>query len=65
MSIVETVFPVFGEITNWLVGQFDGITELFYADGSLTFIGVTSLAALGIGICLLLINTVKDFIRFR
>lgn len=65
-TIIEAVFAVFTEIGDWIAGAMTQLTPIFYnAETGLTLIGVTSLCGLGIGVVLLIINKISDFLRFR
>lgn len=65
MTIVQTIFAVFTSISEWFVETIASLTPIFYAEGSLTFLGTLALCSLGIGIIMLVINRVVSFIQFR
>lgn len=64
-TMAEQVFGVFTSIGQWLVESLQSIQPLFWTDNGLTFIGVLSVASLGVGLSLLLVHTVQNFIKFR
>lgn len=64
-TVIQAITGVFTEIGTWITTTLGDFSEVFYADGGLTFIGTLSIASLGIGLVMLLINKVKDFLQFR
>lgn len=66
MGIVEQVTGVFTDMMEWIGGSFTTIESLFYnAETGLTFLGILSVCALGIGVFLLVMNIVRSFLQFR
>lgn len=64
-NALSQVLDVFSGVGDWLGDSFTSVTEMFYAGGELTFLGVMALGGIGISVALLLVNLVKSFIRFR
>lgn len=65
-DIIQAVFGVFTEVGDWIATAIQSMTAIFYVpETGLTFVGVLALCGLAVGVTLLLINTIKDFIRFR
>lgn len=66
MSIVEAMTSVFTAIGEWITTTITSFTEVFYnAESGLTFLGTLTIVSLGIGLVMLLINVVKDFLQLR
>lgn len=66
MTIIDYVFDVFGEISDWLVETINAFVPVFYSNETgMTFLGTMALCGLGVGIILLLFNVVKSFVQFR
>lgn len=71
MGVLEPILDVFSGIITWLVTSMGSIAEIFYAvpsggtEAELTIYGVLGVAALGIGVVLLLTNKALDFFKFR
>ena len=67
MTVVTAITGVFTEIANWISTTIPSITEVFYdaEAGSLTFLGVLAVVALGISIFFLLMGLVQNFLHFR
>lgn len=67
MSIIDSVFNVFGKVSEWFVETLPSLTSIFYnsTDNELTILGVMTIAGVGISVALLLFNYVKDLISFR
>lgn len=59
------IFSIFGRIGNWITNAISNVTDMFWANGSLTFIGVLAVGGLGISIVLLLIRLINSFLAFR
>lgn len=66
MSVVTSVLAVFTAIGSWFAETVQSLIPMFYdSEAGLTFIGVLSVCALGIGVIMLIINKITDFLRFR
>lgn len=59
------IFNIFGNIGNWITNAISNLTSMFWANGSLTFIGVLAVGGLGISIVLILIRLISSFLAFR
>ena len=66
VSPIGSVFDVFGGVGSWIGSQLGSTTSLFWnaSTGSLTFLGVLSLCAVGFALILLLVLVVSRFLRF-
>lgn len=62
---VGGTLEVFTSVVTFIPTMFTTLTPIFYADNSLTILGVLIVAALAIGIILLLINKLCDYLKFR
>lgn len=66
MTLVEQITGVFSAIAEWIAEVIPTLFELFYnAESGLTFLGITAILSLGIGVFLLLMNIVKSFLTFQ
>lgn len=66
MNIVENVFAVFTNISEWIVSTVNAMVPVFYnTETGITFLGTMALCGLGVGIILLIFNIVKSFVQFR
>ena len=65
-SPIGSVFDVFGGVGSWIGSQLSSSTSLFWnaSTGSLTFLGVLSICAVGFALILLLVLVVSRFLRF-
>lgn len=53
-------------ILEWVTNSLGSVQDIFYTAGEgLTFLGTTSVIGVGIGISLLVVNKVQDFLRLR
>lgn len=64
MGIVSAVTGVFSEIGSWITSTINDLTVLFYADGSLTFLGVLAVCGLAFSVVFLLIGIIQRFLHF-
>lgn len=66
MTVIEHVFDVLGAVGEWITTTLPGYTVLFYSpETGLTFLGVLSLASLGVSISFLLLSIIQGFLHFR
>lgn len=63
--IVTAIFAVFTSILDWFVDCFGVVTEIFYADSSLTVLGTLATIGFGIAMVLLVLRWVVEFFRNR
>ena len=65
-SPLGSIFDVFGGVGSWIGNQLGSTTSLFWnaSTGSLTFLGVLSICAVGFALILLLVQVVSRFLRF-
>lgn len=63
--MIQAITQVFTDIGTWITTQMTSMLTLFYANDELTLLGVLAVAGLGVAFVLLIINLVKDFMRFR
>lgn len=66
-AVVTAITGVFTSIANWISTTIPSITAIFYdaEAGTLTFLGVLAVVALGISIFFLLMGLVQNFLHFR
>lgn len=63
-NVLTAVFDVFTAVGDWFATAVESLIPMFYANGELTFIGVMSVAGLGVSIILLILNLIGDYLRF-
>lgn len=65
-DVGTAILAVFTLVGDWFIGFVPDLYVLFWnPESGLTFLGVLSVMALAIGVTLLVVNFVKDFLRFR
>lgn len=65
-TVLGAVLEVFLGIGEWIASAVNALIPMFYvAETGLTFIGVLAVAGLGIGITLLLVSLIRNFLRFK
>lgn len=61
----ETVLGVWGSLAAWLVSMIGNVQAVFFVGGKLTFMGVLALVSVGIGLFLLLMYFINNFLHMR
>lgn len=67
-SILTAVLAVFTAIGGWISESLTAMMPVFYTtgeNGGLTFIGVMSVAGLGVAVILMILAMIRSYIRFR
>lgn len=64
-TVVDQILGVMSDIGSWFGNTVSTVSEMFYADGSLTFIGLLAVIGVSIATILLIINLVKSFLQLR
>lgn len=63
--MITAFVQIWTEISAFLTGLFPSITELFYAEGNLTFVGVMAVIMAGVAMILLVLNLIRSFFAMR
>lgn len=63
-TVLEAIFDVFSAVGDWIVSAVQSLIPMFYAEGSLTFLGVLAVAGLAISVVFLLIGIIQRFLHF-
>lgn len=63
-TVLEAIFDVFSAVGSWIVSAVTTLIPMFYAEGSLTFLGVLAVAGLAISVTFLLIGIIQRFLHF-
>lgn len=65
-TVLDWILEVFDSVSSWFAGAINDLVPMFYdAETGLTFLGVLSVASLGISIVLLLIRIIGSFLGFQ
>lgn len=64
-TVLGAVLDVFSSVGTWLTDSITAMIPMFYAEGSLTFIGILAVAGLAISVCFLLLKVITSFLRFQ
>lgn len=64
MGIISAITTVFTDMGSWITTELSALGSIFYADNSLTFLGVLAVAGLAISVVLLLVNMIRGFLNF-
>jgi hypothetical protein len=65
MSIIQSFVAVWTELGTFLTSIWTSLLSLFYAEGSLTFVGVMAVIMAGIALILLAFNLIRSFFAMR
>lgn len=63
--MVSVITEVWADVLEWITTSMASVQNVFYntTDSQLTFLGVLAVIGVAIGICLLVFNKVRDFLR--
>lgn len=64
-GVVSAITGVFTEIGEWFVNIVIAMLDIFYVEGSLTFIGTLAVMGLGIAVILMVLAMIRSYIRFQ
>ena len=64
-SILDAILAVFLAVAEWISTSVGEMVPMFYAEGSLTFLGVLAVAGLAFSVAFLLIGIIQNFLHFR
>ena len=64
-TILDGVFSVFSNIGTYIANAFSGLVGLFWTGEQLTFLGILGVVGLCVGIVILFIGLISNFIHFR
>lgn len=59
------ILSAFSLVISWIVSFVGTIIGIFYANGSLTFLGFLAVAALAFSICFIIFSLIRNFLMFR
>ena len=63
--MIGQITEVWSDILGWITESMASVQNVFYdaTTSQLTFLGVLAIVGVAIGICLLIFNKVRDFLR--
>ena len=63
--MISSITGVWTSVLTWITSSMGSIQAVFYdaSEAELTFLGVLAVIGVAIGICLLIFNKVRDFLR--
>lgn len=64
-TLIGGITDVWSAIMEWIVGSLGSVQSVFYAEGSLTFLGVLACISVAIGVAFLVIGVIQNFLRLR
>lgn len=65
MEVITAILAAWSSLITWFTDAINDVSTLFYAEGSLTFIGGLCVLALALSVAMLVVNKVKDFVQMR
>lgn len=63
--MIDAFVAVWESVTTFLTSLFPSIVSLFWAENTLTFVGVMAVIMAGISIVLLVFNLIRSFFAMR
>lgn len=64
-SLIGSITLVWDKIMEWITTSLASVQTVFYAEGSLTFLGVLAVIGVAIGVVFLIIGVVQNFLHLR
>ena len=64
-TVLNSILEVFSAVGEWISTAVTSLVPMFYAEGSLTFVGVLAVAGLAFSVAFLIINLISNFLHFR
>ena len=63
--MISSMTGVWSSVLEWITESMGSVQNVFYSttENQLTFLGVLAVIGVAIGICLLIFNKVRDFLR--
>ena len=65
MGILEAILAVFTSVGTWLQTAVTNLIPMFWAEGSLTFMGVLAVSGLAFSVIFLILSVIQRFLHFR
>lgn len=71
MGVIEAITSVWTSLATWFTTTIPSLLAIFWTPGSgdtagsLTFMGVLAVAALGVGVFFLIVGLIQNFLHFR
>ena len=63
--MIATFVAVWEAVSTFLTSLFGDVITLFYADGTLTFVGTMAVIMAGVSLILLVFNLIRSFFAMR
>ena len=63
--MIGSITQIWTSLMEWITENLTAVQTVFYADGALTFLGTLSVIVVGIGVVLLLVGIVQNFLHLR
>lgn len=63
-TILDAILAVFDIVGRWIIDTVGQMTELFYLEGNLTFMGVLAVAGLAFSVVFLILGIIQRFLHF-
>lgn len=63
--MIGSITQIWTSLMEWITTNLTSVQTIFYADGALTFLGTLSVVGVGIGVVLLLVGIVQNFLHLR
>ena len=63
--MIADITQVWSDIMTLLTGSINTTQTVFYGTDGLTFLGTLAVIGVALGISLLVINVIKDFVKLR
>jgi len=64
-AIFETLSEIITEVVTLMTSLFEGVADIFYAEGELTFVGTLALVGLGISLFWLGFKFIRSWVKTK
>ena len=64
-TILDAILAIFVAVGEWISDAVTAMVPMFWAEGSLTFLGTLAVAGLAFSVAFLLIGIIQNFLHFR
>ena len=64
-NVLSAILAVFLSVGEWISSAVNTLTPMFWANNSLTFVGVLAVSSLALAVSLLILYLISSFIKFR
>jgi hypothetical protein len=65
MTVIDSILGVWTSLINWFTDSIGSVTEVFYTESGLTFLGGLTILSIALGIATMIVATVRSYLQMR